>query len=185
MKKSYILVPLLMGILMVSVFSVPTVRAATIEELQAQIQQLLQMIMQLQSQLSQTIQAEPVNPIFPRSVVPTAKPAAYSCSWCGVSCQRISPWMYCPQIASPVGYDCREVNEVCTKVLSTTPVSIEPITSQIHVLSPNGEETFFPAKNNIISWSGGKGEVQVGIVDSNNVLKGWISLHATPNGKIT
>lgn len=46
----------------------------------------------------------------------TAKPAVSSCSWCGVSCQRIYSWMYCPQIAPPAGYDCREINGTCQKV---------------------------------------------------------------------
>jgi len=130
MRKSHILVPLLVGILMVSVFSAPTVKAATIEELQAQVQQLLQIVMQLQSQLSQILQERIVRPTPP---VPTTivKPTVGQCGWCGVSCQRIQRGMYCPQIAPPAGYVCKDINGVCKKVFSTTPVTTKPITSAI------------------------------------------------------
>jgi len=113
MRKSYILVPLLVGILMVSVFSAPTVKAATIEELQAQIQQLLQILARLQVQILQMklSQETPVTPVV--------RPVTGQCGWCGVSCQRIQRGMYCPQIAPPAGYTCKDINGVCTKVSET------------------------------------------------------------------
>ena len=111
MRKSYILVPLLVGILMVSAFHTPVASATTITDIQAQIQSLLKIVQQLSLQLLQVLKG--------RGVVP-APPVVGQCGWCGVSCQRIRGGMYCPQITPPAGYECKDINGVCTKVVSTT-----------------------------------------------------------------
>jgi|GEM_PF-5328351 len=75
MRKSYILVPLLIGILMISAVHVPAARAMSIADLQVQILKLDQMIVQLRTQLSQLIKRVKVSPPQP----PLSPKVRYSC----------------------------------------------------------------------------------------------------------
>ena len=48
-----------------------------------------------------------------------------------MSCTRIQPWMYCPQIAPPAGYECGDVNGVCTKVPTGSHIMFHRVRSQL------------------------------------------------------
>src|SRR3989344_2542056 len=67
--------------------------------------------------------------------------------------------------------------------------------SQVVVVSPNGNETFTKGAQNTISWQGGKGQVSVALVkatanNTNNpstggLLIGWIASKAAPGSSIS
>jgi hypothetical protein len=73
---------------------------------------------------------------------------------------------------------------------------VDNLTPSITVLSPNGGEVFKQGQKNKISWKGGKGKVQIGLVkstysdstknsDSSNFLLGWIDdSNAQPDSSI-
>jgi len=69
--------------------------------------------------------------------------------------------------------------------------SISTPLSSIHVLSPNSGEEFIRGEKNIITWTGGKEKVQIGLVDSdydstngNSYVRGWIETNGAPNGSV-
>ena len=83
-------------------------------------------------------------------------------------------------------------NNPFTIKASTTPV----VTPSITVLTPNGGETFIQGEKNIVSWTGGKNKVQIGVVKASytgkvldssdgSSLLGWIDdLNGKPNSSL-
>src|SRR3989344_932784 len=60
--------------------------------------------------------------------------------------------------------------------------------TSITVLSPNGGEVFAEGVPNRISWNGGSGKVQIGLIngkyETDRTVLGWISLNEKPNGSL-
>jgi hypothetical protein len=196
MKKYLIFFLVIVGVFSFTILSKQSL-AVTLEELQSQIQQLLEIIRALQSQTPTTTTPSPACPfvslmylgysekptdevrelqrllsqlpgIYPEGLITgyfgkltdaalrrfqqqygitvtgQTGPATRAklceiwqnqkrigqCGWCGADCVRITTGMNCPQIAPPLGVECKEVNGVCTKVPlvppTTPPTTIVP-----------------------------------------------------------
>ncbi len=68
-------------------------------------------------------------------------------------------------------------------------VTAPPITAvSVTVLSPDNGETFVQGQQNRISWNGGTGKVEIGLVDKSfdttHTVLGWISLNEQPDGTL-